>query len=238
MTTDYVSFTWHPSGARVTTGVSSLEFKNSTGNLIKMAELESPISIKLSNNQGLTNNTQSHYVGVNRTVYHKINITSSGMALLVKVRPEINGTEFSVSVKYNQRPSASNSDLNATVPDFSSCIPTSSGYVNCSHDPYVVFLDSAHVKQTGFYFIGIQVKSKTPVRGSRIKRCLGQGRSKRYCVEYKEAPPTDGPERETASYRRPQYRKGDENYTMQVIPAACLYWNTEKSKWTTEGCKV
>ena len=224
-------FTWDPSGARVSTGVSSLELKTSTGHLLNTTELESPISIKLTNTHDLTNSSQSHYVKANRTVFHKINITQSGMALLLRVRPENNATEFFVSVKYGERPSLSNNDLNVTIPDLSSCLHISSGYINCSRDPYVVFLNSDAVIKTGNYFIGITAKARTSGT-SRVKRCTDRGRSKRSCVQYKEPPTT------SATYHVPQYLTGDENYTMQVIPAACLYWNAEASNWTTEGCTV
>ncbi|KAJ7334469.1 hypothetical protein OS493_014786 [Desmophyllum pertusum] len=234
ITTDFVAFSWDTSGARVTTGVSSLELKNSTGHLFNMTELTSPISIKLPNTQDLSNSSRSHFAGDNRTVFHKIDVTQSGMALILKVRPDNNATEFFVSVKYGERPSHSNSDFNTSVPDFSSCVQMSSGYVNCSRDQYVVFVDSAHVSQTGYYFIGIKIKSRSR---SRKRRCSGKGRSKRSCVQYKEAPATkasNAPESIHAS----QSSKGDVNYTIQVLPAACLYWNTAESRWTTEGCKV
>ena len=233
ITTDFMPFSWDTSGARVTTGVSSLELKNSTGHLFNMTELTSPISIKLPNTQDLSNSSRSHFAGDNRTVFHKIDVTQSGMALILKVRPDNNATEFLVSVKYGERPSLSNSDLNMTLPDFSSCVQMSSerSSVNCSRDPYMVFMNSALVAKTGYYFIGIKVKSR--ISGiSRGKRCVGRGRSKRSCVQYKE-PPTEG-----TTYHMPQYLTGDDNYTMQVIPAACLYWNADASKWTTEGCEV
>ncbi|XP_078344032.1 polycystin family receptor for egg jelly-like [Oculina patagonica] len=234
ITTSFVPFTWDPSGARVTTGVSSLELKNSTGHLLNMTELESPISIKLPNTQDLSNSSRSHYVGANKTVFHKINVTQSGMALILKVRPENNATEFVVSVKYGERPSLGNSDFDTTVPNFSSCVQLSSGYVNCSRDPYVVFVNNALVSNTGYYFIGIKIKAKT---GSRKRRCSGKGRSKRSCVQYKDAPATDDPN-VVQSINAPQYSKADEVYTFQVLPAACLYWSTALSRWTTEGCKV
>lgn len=230
-TTNFMPFTWDPSGARVTTGVSSLQLKNSNGHLFNMSELESPISIKLLNTHDLPSTSRSHYVKANRTVFYKINVTQSDMALILKVRPENNATEFLVSVKYGERPSLSDSDLNMTIPDFSSCVSISSEYVNCSRDPYVVFVNSVIVGKTGYYFIGITAKTK--ISGiSRVKRCTHRGRSKRSCVQYKE-PPTTG-----ATYHVPQYLTGDENYTMQVIPAACLFWSTEVSKWTTQGCEV
>ena len=231
MATEFVPFSWDPSGERVTTGVSSLELKNSTGHLLNITQLKSPISIKLRNIQDLANNSRSHYVGANRTVYHKMNVTTPGMALILKVRPEKNSPEFSVFGKHQQRPSPNDNDFSTTIPDFSSCVHGTMGYTNCSRDPHVVYVDSAHVNQTGYYFIGIQIKSRTRVI-SRVRRCSGKGRSKRSCVQYKE-PPTTG-----ATYNVPEYLQGDENYTMQVIPAACLYWNVDVSKWTTEGCKV
>ena len=231
LTTDYMPFSWDLSSARVTTRVSSLELKNSTGHVLNITELKSPVSIKIKNTQDSANNSRPHYVGANKTVYHKINVTTPGMALILKVRPENDTTEFSVFVKYQERPSLSNSDLNTTIPDFSSCSKASSGYANCSRDPYVMYVDSEHVNQTGYYFVGIQIKARSPGK-SRKRRCSGQGRSKRSCVRYKEPPTTP------ATYNVPEYLQGDENYTMQVLPAACLYWNTEMSKWTREGCKV
>jgi len=230
-TTNFVPFTWDSSGARVTTGVSSLKLKNSAGHLYNMSELESPISIKVTNTHHLSNTFRSHYVKANRTVFHKINVTQSGMALILKLRPENNATEFLLSVKYGERPHLKDSDLNLTIPDFSSCVSISSGYVNCSRDPYSVFVNNPIFGKTGYYFIGITAKKK--ISGvSRIKRCTGRGRSKKSCIQYKE-PPTSG-----TAYHIPQYHSGDENYTLQVIPTACLYWSAKASRWTNEGCEV
>ena len=83
ITTDYVPFSWDSSAARVTTGVSSLQMKNSSGNALNITELESPILIKLSNTQDLKNNSQPHFLGADETVYHKISVTTAGMTLLL-----------------------------------------------------------------------------------------------------------------------------------------------------------
>ena len=218
----------------MTTGVSSLELKNSTGDLLNMTELESPISIKLPYTHDLTNSPRSHYIGANNTVFHKIHVTQSGVALILKVDPENNVTEFLVSVKYGERPSARHSDLKATVPNFSSCVWLLSGYVNCSRDPYVVFVSNNLVNRTGFYFIGIRVKLGSE---SRTRRCSEGGRSKRSCIQHKEIPVKDA-HNMAQSIRAPKYRRGDVVYTMQVLPAACLFWSTAVSRWTTQGCQV
>ena len=139
-----------------------------------------------------------------------------------------------MSLKFGERPSANNSDINVTVPNFLSCTQKSSGYVNCSCDPYRVLADSIVIHKTGIYFIGIQVKSKS---SSRKRRCSGQGRSKRTCVQYKESPAADLTST-GQSPNDPQFREGNEYYNIQVLPAACLYWNTAMSKWTNDGCKV
>ena len=218
----------------MTSGVSSLELKNSTGNLLNVRDLTAPITIKLRNNYDLMNASRSHYVGAQKTVFHKINVTHSGMALILTVRPENGKTEFFVSVKYGERPTAKSSDINTAVPNFSSCVQMSSDYANCSRDPYEVFVNNELVNKAGYYFIGIQLKSKG---ASRKRRCSEQGRSKRACVQYKEAPAADTVNM-AQSLHAPQFSKGDENYTLQIFPAACLYWNKAKSKWTTDGCKV
>ena len=218
----------------MTTGVSSLELKNSTGHLLNMTELESPISIKLPYTHNLKNSSGSHFVGAKNTVFYKINVTQSGMALILKVRPENNATEFFLSVKYGERSSLSDSDLNATVPNYSSCVWLSSFYVNCSRDPYVVFVSNELVSRTGYYFIGIKIKPRSE---SKKKRCSGGRRSERSCVQYKEAPVMNAPN-VAQSIHTPKYSTGDVVFTMQVLPAACLFWSTAVSRWTTQGCQV
>ena len=234
ITTSFVSYSWHPSAARLTSGVASLEFKNSSGHLLNVTELITPMTIKLRNNYNLIDTSRSYSLGARETVFHKVNVTHLGITLILRVRPENNKTELFVSLKFGKRPSANNSDMNVTVPNFSTCPQMSSGYVNCSTDPFKVLVDSKLIKKKGIYFIGIQIKSKGPLRK---RRCIGQGRSKRACVQYKEVLAAD----DTKARQSPQnriFRKGDENYTIQVMPAACLYWNTAMSTWTFDGCKV
>ena len=210
----------------MTTAVSSFTLKNSSGHLLNTKELN--VTIKLQNLQIFINTSQSHYITANRSIFYKINVTQLGMALMFKIRPESNKTEFLVTVKYGERPLPSNSDLNVTIPDLSSCDDTPDGYLNCSRDPYMVFLNQEFVSENGlgFFFVGLKAVSRVSAI-SRVRRC-----SKRSCVQYKE-PPTNG-----ASYSVPHYREGDENYTIQLMPAACLFWNAEISQWTSEGCRV
>ena len=226
ITADFIPFSWDPTGERVTTAVSSLELRNSSGNLLNTTELN--VTIKLQNFQVFINKTQSHYITANRTIFYKINVSQLGMAMMLKIRPESNKTEFLVTVKYGERPLPSNSDLNVTIPDLSSCDDMRDGNLSCSHDPYMVFLNQEFVqkKGLGFYLVGLKAVSRFSAI-SRVRRC-----SKRSCVQYKE-PPIKG-----ASYSVPHYREGDENYTIQLMPAACLFWNAEISQWTSEGCRV
>ena len=210
----------------MTTAVAGLELRNSSGRLLNTTELD--VTIKLQNLHVFINTYQSRYITANRSTFYKINVTQLGMALMLKIRPESNKTEFLVTVKYGERPLPSNSDLNVTIPDLSSCNDMPDGYLNCSRDLYMVFLNQefVHKKGVGFYFVGIKAVSRVSAI-SRVRRC-----SKRSCVQYKK-PPTKG-----AIYSIPHYREGDENYTIQVMPAACLFWNAEISKWTSEGCRV
>ena len=227
VTTDFTPFSWDPSGSRVTTAVSSLELKNSSGHPLNTTGLTAPIAIRLQNLQEFTNTSQSHYVGANRTVFYKLSVNQTGLALMLKIRPESNETKFLVTVKYGKR-SVSNSDLNLTIPDLSSCDKIPDGYVNCSRDPYMVFMNQEFIesKGLGYYFISLTAVSRIP-KISRMRRCSEQS-----CVQFKE-PPTEG-----GIFSVPQYREGDETYTIQVMPAACLYWNAEISQWTSDGCKV
>ena len=210
----------------MTTAVSSLELWNSSGRLLDTTELN--VTIKLQNLQVFTNTSQSHYITTNRSIFYKINVTQLGMALMLKIRPESNKTEFLVTAKYGERPLPNSSDLNVTIPDLSSCDDMPDGDLNCSRDPYMVFLSQEFVqkKGQGLYFVGLKAVSRVSSI-SRVRRC-----SKRSCVQYKE-PPTKG-----ASYRVPHYHEGDENYTIQLMPATCLFWNAEISQWTSEGCRV
>ena len=227
VTTEFIPFSWDPSGSRVTTAVSSLELKNSFGSFLNTTELTAPITIRLQNLQEFANASQSHFVGANRTVFYKLNVNQTGMALMLKIRPESNETKILVTVKYGER-SVNNNDLNLTIPDLSSCHKIPGGYVNCSRDPYIVFMNQEFVerKGLGYYFISLTAVARIP-KISRVRRCSEQS-----CVQFKK-PPTKG-----ESFSVPHYREGDENYTLQVMPAACLYWNAEISQWTSDGCKV
>ena len=227
VTTDFTPFSWDPSGSRVTTAVSSLELKNSSGHPLNTTELTAPIAMKLQN-QYFTNASQTHYVEANRTVFYKINVTQLGMALMLHICPESDKTEFMVTVKYGERSSPSNNDLNLTIPDLSSCYKMPHGYVNCSRDPYIVFVNQEFVenKGLGYYFISLTAVS-------RISETSRSRRGKRQSYMQNKALPTAN-----ASFNIPQYREGDENYTIRVMLAACLYWNAVISQWTPEGCKV
>ena len=228
VTADFTPFSWDPTGARVTTAVSSLELRNSSGHLLNTTELNVRVTIELQNLQTFINTSQPHYIGANRTVFYNIDVIQLGMALVLKIRPESNKTVFLVTVKYGERPSLSNNDLNVTIPDLSSCDKMPDGYFNCSRDPHLVFVNQEFInkKGLGYYFVGLAAVSRVSAI-SRMRRC-----SKQSCVQYKE-PPTKG-----ASFSVPQYREGDEYYNIQVTPAACLFWNAEISQWTSEGCRV
>ncbi|XP_022800666.1 polycystic kidney disease protein 1-like 2 [Stylophora pistillata] len=228
VTADFTLFSWDPTGARVTTAVSSLELRNSSGHPLNATKLNALVTIKLQNLQVFINTSQSHYIGANRTIFYKINVSQLGMALMLKIRPESNKTEFVVTFKYGRQPSLSSSDFNVTIPDLSSCDEMPDGYLNCSRDPYMLFVNQEFFQNNGlgYYFVGLKAVSRVSAI-SRVRRC-----SKQSCVRYKE-PPTDG-----ASYSVPHYRESDENYTIQVMPAACLFWNAEISQWTSEGCRV
>ena len=234
-------FTWDVSGSHVTSNVVSLEVKDDKGQEIRIEELKSDIeiSIAITSSPKATEPVKS-FVKPNEMQYRPVNVKFPGSTLQLDL--QVKSQTVQVFVRYGVRPTADQFDYSTRVPDLSRCTKISENY-NCPTESYNVNIPGEVFNKTGVYVIGLLYTKGNPEEISRShsrrkRSCGDHGRQKRSgsCVEIKD-PPTTSPPRNVTIF--PSYNKHtDVNFTISVAQANCLYWNKQKQKWTSEGCKV
>ena len=235
-------FSWDESAESVTSSVLDFELKGANGARFNVSGLTEEIEITLTPGRRVTQpDVSTNFVkpslngsGSNMR-YHRISIPGKEYAVFIRViPPEDVGLE--VYVRYNERPTLTEYNVTASVPDFSSC---RNGTTNCSADPYVVTVSSATTGHAGLHYVGIrfQQPAKPAISPRQRKRrdCLFGRRKKRSCVGVKDPPTTMPP---TKIIVPPYNATSDVNYTMMVSMATCLFWNITAQQWSSSGCRV
>ena len=242
-------FTWDDSGKSIRSSVVDFSLKRDDGTTLKIAGLKKPVElfIPVTRKDPKTENKsdEQYFVkpsnGTSNLQYHRIDIPSANSIVSFEIQPEP-GKFLEIFVTAEKKPTPTDYHLKARVPDFSSCATysKSSGYRNCSNNPYEVSLSSNFTGKIGILYIGIMFSTKSTknIRSRRISRSCGDhgGRHRRSCIGVKDPPTTPPP---TPKIVIPKYnRTTDVNYTMSVTVTSCLYWSEEKQVWTSDGCSV
>ncbi|XP_048586750.1 uncharacterized protein LOC5520842 isoform X2 [Nematostella vectensis] len=248
-------FTWDPSAKNVKSSVVEFTLKTPDGKELEINGLSEPIELYIPQKQEqqkpkTDNDTEPEEYfakpskGSKNIRSHQITIPSEDMAVTVVIKPQ-DGKSLEVYVNRLVKPTPQKYKLKKILPDFSSCLEynETSGYTNCTSDPYTLMLSAVATGGTGLHFIGVRYfQPDAPPTIStfetRVRRdCFSHnGRMKRGCVGVKDPPTTPAP---TPLIIIPKYNAStDVNYTMSVSMTGCLYWSNSKSKWTGEGCKV
>lgn len=243
-------FTWDESAKGVQSSVVEFSLKTDDGTTLEISGLKDPVELfipMLRNNRKREgeNRTDEKYFakpsnGSDNLRYHRINIPSRNSIVFFEIKPA-KGTFFDIFVSAQKKPTPSKYQYKTRVPDFSSCTPNpdSTGYYNCSDNPYEVTLSSDVTGKIGVHFIGIMFTADKSLKGRRrAARSCGShgGRQKRSCIGVKDPPTTPPP---TPRIVVPQYNQStDVNYTISVTVTNCFYWSEQKQAWTNEGCIV
>lgn len=237
-------YTWDSTKQRVNSDVLALDLKDETRKLIKVSNLTSdviivtplkPQTVSLENPQYFTKNDDLRF--------HEIDVKYDNTLIMLEITPDETSINLFVYMRYGQRPTTQEHDLNVTVSKNERCVWTPSahdrngGATECSVNPLTPIETLA--KQPGKYFLGVQSYNTTAANSHKRKRrsCFGNGRQKRSCVEVKDPPPTP-PQSENITVVPVYDSKTDLNYTLRVAMGSCVYWSEEREMWITDGCQV
>ena len=237
-------YTWDITQQRVNSDVLVLDFKDESRKLIKVANLLNDIII-VTPLKPQTNllRKQLFFTKDDDLRFHEINVEHENTLLMLEITPHEQNMHLFVYMRYGQRPTTQEHDLNATVSNSERCVWTRSehdrkeGKTECSSNRLTPIETFAH--RPGKYFLGVRNYNAIVANSrKREKRsCFGSKRQKRSCVEVKDPPPTPlQGERVTVV---PVYdSKTDQNYTLRVALGSCVHWSEEQEMWITDGCQV
>jgi hypothetical protein len=206
LVTNFTTFSWDKTSAKVSSLVARLKIKDNNGNEITLRNLPSPVEINLPQREQrdeLQNTTYTLAFG--RTVYHEVEVKSVEKSLLIKLIPHDNNTRIVLAVQFQERPKRAE--------DFVFAFPQDSEFSNTSlnssrvSDPYTLRIGSPYISKAGTYFIGVRIG-------------LDLDRLKVNQTELK------------ANFRT------SVKYELETRDAECLFWQQEKQKWISNGCKV
>ena len=237
-------YTWDRTKERVNSDVLALDLKDETRKVIKAANLSSNIII-LTPLETQTNSleTPQYFTNNDHLRFHEIDVEYENTLLKLEVTPHEPTVHLFVYLRYGQRPTTKEHDLNATVSQNVRCVWTSGvhdkneGKTECSFNSLTPIETVA--KQPGTYFLGVKSSNESVANShKRQKRsCFGDRRQKRSCVEVKDPPPTP-PQSKNVTVVPVYDSSTDNNYTLRVAQGSCVHWSEEREMWITDGCQV
>ena len=238
-------YTWDSTKERVGSEVVTLHLKNNDSKLIKVSNLTEDIVIVMPLKfQKISASEKSWYFTKNDDLrFHEINVKYENTLLMLEIKPQDPTVHLFVYMRFGQRPTTQDYDLNATISHDEKCVwmlsahEKSEGQTVCSLNPNATIQVLA--ERPGKYFLGLKNYNATVnLSHTREKRsCLGGRRRKRSCVEVKDPPPTP-PQSENVPVMPVYDSTTDQNYTLKVTLGSCVYWSEKIEKWISSGCRV
>ena len=198
-------FTWDESNKLVTTSVLDIKVKHGQDiddrHLINISNLSEEIDIQIPFATLLPTSTldvvskQSDNESIQ---YHTFEVEETGKAVEFYVKPLENQEKMTILIKYGEKPTMLEYDMDVKLPNYSSCVFTMKSSLedgNCSENPYSIFLPNTYLTQIGTYYIGVKYDiasgNVSSSQSLRKRDCGGGGRWKRSCIKYKDPPPTE-----------------------------------------------
>ena len=238
-------YTWDGTKERAGSDVVTLLLKNNDSKPIKVSNLTEDIVIVMPLKlQKISASEKSWYFTKNNDLrFHEINVKYENTLLMLEIKPQDPTVHLFVYMRFGQRPTTQDYDLNATISHDEKCVwmlsahDKSEGQTVCSLNPHAPIQVLA--ERPGKYFLGLKNYNATVnLSHKRDKRsCLGGRRRKRSCVEVKDPPPTP-PRGENVSVMPVYDSTTDQKYTLKVVLGSCVYWSEKFDKWISSGCRV
>lgn len=237
-------YTWDDTKERVDSDVLSLQLKDNKNKLIKVSNLSEDIIIiiPLKPQQDFTEKLW-YFTRSDDLRIHVINVKYENTLLMLDIKPQKPTVHLFAYIRFGQRPTVEDYDLNATISHNEKCVwmlstdGKSEGQTGCSLNPLAPIKVMA--KRPGKYFLGLKnYNATTNMFHKREKRsCFGGRRRKRSCIEVKD-PPTNPPQSKNVSVIPVYDSTTDKNYTLKVSSGSCVYWSEKLEMWIASGCQI
>ena len=236
-------YTWDSTKERVDSEVLFLDLKDNKSELLEVSSLPDDIVIVIPSKPRTLPKELWYFTTDDDLRFHEITVKYENTLIQVEVKPQEPTVLLFVYLRFGQRPTTQNYDLNATISQNGQCVWTASAHdkkerqPECSSNPPTPIATLA--RHPGKYFLGVKNYNATTTTPHRRKKrsCFTAGRQKRSCVEVKDPPPTL-PMSKTASVTPAYDSKTDQNYTLRVTFGSCVYWSAKVEMWVTKGCRV
>ena len=237
-------YTWDITKQRVSSDVLSLDLKDETRKLIKIANLSDSVTVVIPiKSQTPSIDDQQYFTNNDNFRFHVIDVEYKNTLIMLEITPVEKSVDLFVYVRYGQRPTTKEHCLNVTVSTNGWCMWTRSAHGKKDGQPECSFNQLLPIKtlakRPGKYFVGVQSHNRSETNSHKRKKrsCFGNRRHKRSCVEVKDPPPTPPQSKNVTLV--PEYDSNtDKNYTLRVTLGSCVYWSEEHEMWTTDGCQV
>lgn len=242
-------FTWDESSKLVTTSILDVKVKHAKGGrqLINVSNLSEEIDIQIPFATLLAPTLDVYFKEAdNESIqYHTFEVEETGKAIEFYVKPLENQEKMTILIRYGEKPTMLEYDMDVKLPNYSSCAFTMTSSVedgNCNENAYSIFLPSTYLTQIGTYYIGVKydiTSGNVSSSQSRRKRdCGGGGRWKRSCIQYKDPPPTEPSNGKFVQKQQGYDKFSHSNYTMEQLVLGCNFWNPSSNQFSSGGCRV
>lgn len=242
-------FRWDESSREITSSVVDVKVKDDTGQFINVVNLTEEIELQIPTKFSKANGQapQEFFARLDEETmqHHSFKINREGDAIELNIHPVKATVIVRVFIKFEDKPSAVDFDIEYRLPNYTSCdLSVEMLPVNCTEDPFTLYLSSGYLTKLGVYYIGIKLEStdnkKLGDSRKRTRRDCGEGgRTKRSCIQYKDPPPTLLPRNGKYVGGPFQYDSTiDGNYTMKQVTFGCQFMNAGANKWSGGGCRV
>ena len=243
-------FTWDESSTLVSSTIVDVKIRYTQGdrqmisilNLTEDIDLQIPVSTSGSG----TEPAMFYIPDDNQTIhYHSFVIEQTNQAAEVHIQPVEKRVKLTVLVQYGRKPTLTNYDYQATLPNYTNCPVDGAAQdaADCKDNPYSLFLPSTYLTIRGTYYVGVKyekVDKNYSSDHSRGRRGCGRGgRSKRSCIKYKD-PPTSLPSggKFVLATQKSYDKTKHDNYTLEQLSLGCNFWNPSANKFSSGGCRV
>ena len=237
-------YTWDSTTQRVNSDVLALDLKDDTRKLIKVSNLSNNVIVVIPlKPQTFPLESPQYFTQDNNLRFHVIDVEYENTLIMLEITATEATTNLCVYLRYSQRPTTQEHDLNATFTNNGRCVwtPTAhdknGGKTECSFN-HLASIETL-AKRPGKYFLGVQICNSTVTKVYKRKKrsCFGSKRQKRSCVEVKD-PPSTPPQSKNVTVVPVYNSETDQNYTLRVALGSCVYWSEEREMWITDGCQV